>query len=206
MSRLSALTFIPTLLVGGCRLDVGGLASVEGNGGAALATTTLAGGGQEDGGAVVPPPPPAPPEHLRPNTLHCYRIINSALRTWDEVRTDCQNLGPGWDLATIVDEVERDYVDDTVDPDVGSSFQNDDPFQYWLLGRDITMTDSFEWLNGDVWGYTPWDDNPQDPSNGDQDCIRLRAKVGGSNDVFRDADCTLTSSSLCERPPAGSTP
>jgi cysteine-rich repeat protein len=144
-----------------------------------------------------------PDDHLRAGTLHCYRVISNGLRTWNQGRSDCQALGPGWDLATIVDEAERNYVDDAVDPAFGNSFQNDDPYQYWLLGRDVTQTDTFEWLNGETWGYTPWDDDPQDPSNGNQDCIRLRAKGGSSNDVFRDAECSLTSSSLCERPPAG---
>jgi hypothetical protein len=72
-----------------------------------------------------------------------------------------------------------------------------------LVGRDFTTSDEFEWFNGEPWSYAPWDSDPQDPSHGGQDCIRLRALGGASNDVFRDAVCSLTSSALCELQPAG---
>ena len=139
-------------------------------------------------------------------THHCYLYINDGLVTWDTGRNQCLALGSDWDLAIITSEEERNLVDNTLALPEGTVFANDDPYQYWLGGRDLSQQDVFEWLNGEPWSYAPWDTNPPDPSHGGQDCIRLRAIQGQSNDVFRDAACGLTSSILCELQPAGTSP
>ncbi|MBW2531644.1 MAG: hypothetical protein JRI55_09185 [Deltaproteobacteria bacterium] len=141
-----------------------------------------------------------------PATYHCYRYVNDGLVTWNVGRGICQAMGAGWDLGIVTSAAERDFVDDVLALPEGTVFANHDPFQYWLGGRDLSQTDVFEWINGEPWSYAPWDTNPQDPSHGNQNCIRLRALQGSSNDVFRDADCSLTSSVLCELQPAGTSP
>jgi cysteine-rich repeat protein len=215
---------------GGDSSEAGGnTGGMTGSGGAATTTTSTGTGGQPpacgdgmvdaseecddggttagdgcDGSCLVECSGPQTAKH--PTTHHCYEFIDNALVTWDQARTQCMALGSGWDLATITSAGERDFVDDTLALPEGTAFANDDPYQYWLGGRDLTQQDQFEWVNGEPWSYTPWDTNPQDPSNGNQDCIRLRAIQGTSNDVFRDAVCTLTSSIVCELQPAGTTP
>jgi cysteine-rich repeat protein len=139
-----------------------------------------------------------------PDTAHCYRYIDDMLVAWQPGRDLCQALGPGWDLATITSEEERDFVDEELELPESGSFQNDDPFQYWLGARDPGTQDQYEWLNGEAWSYAPWDDD--DPTGGAQDCIRLRALPGPTNDAFRDAVCELGSSALCEMQPAGTMP
>jgi cysteine-rich repeat protein len=138
-----------------------------------------------------------------PDTKHCYRYLNASLVQWQPGRELCQALGPSWDLAVVTTSEERDFLDDVLDLPVGPQFENDDPFQYWL-GAQIGGSGDFEWLSGELWEYTPWDSGQ--PDGDGQNCLRLRALDGDSNDAFRDADCDLTCSALCELQPAGTAP
>jgi cysteine-rich repeat protein len=145
----------------------------------------------------------APQSAKHPTSKHCYRYLNEDLVEWQPGRDLCQALGPSWDLAVVTTSEERDFLDDVLELPVGPEFENDDPFQYWL-GAQIGGSGMFEWLSGERWGFAPWDFGQ--PDGGGQNCLRLRALDGDSNDVFRDADCELTASALCELQPAGTVP
>jgi hypothetical protein len=99
----------------------------------------------------------------------------------------CQNIGPGWDLAAISSEAERDFID--------TNFTYESA---WLGGRDLTLMDVYEWVSGEAWGYAPWEIG--DPNGGDEDCVRMMNVSGANNDEFRDDGCQEIGAPLCEQP------
>ena len=125
-----------------------------------------------------------------PNSLRCYHYEATA-RTWDAQRTDCQNHGAGWDLAAVTTAAERNFLDAQV-LTTGVA---------WIAGRDVTMTDTYEWVTGEAWSFAPWEAG--DPNGGIEDCVELVEKAsGGTNDAFRDNPCSDTVAGICEGPPS----
>jgi hypothetical protein len=126
----------------------------------------------------------------RQDDNHCYQVVTTP-RNWENARADCISLGPGWDLAGISEQTERDYLDDVVNV----------PSSTYLGGNDRATEGTWEWVNGEPWGYAPW--VPGEP-NGSGDCARTLDRAGTSNDEFRDTNCLSLQPYLCELTPAGS--
>jgi hypothetical protein len=123
-----------------------------------------------------------------PSSKRCYHF-ESTTRTWDNQRADCQNHGGGWDLSAITSAAERDFLDSQV---LLSG-------EAWIAGRDLTMTDTYEWVTGETWSYEVW--AAGNPDGGIEDCVSLDFVAGPANDAFRDRPCDMFRTGICEGPP-----
>lgn len=159
--------------------DVGGTMNAGGTGGT---TSTASGGAGGKGGATM-----VCNDIEDAQTGHCYAHLDTNVGTWDAGRTLCMGLGAGWDIVAISSQQERDFLDGKLMM-VGT----------WLGARDVLDNDTFQWVNGETWGYAPWEAG--DPNGGDEDCIELQQLNGDANDEFRDNPCTQARAPLCEWP------
>jgi hypothetical protein len=152
-----------------------------------------AGGGGADGGHAGAAGAPAPCEGIeRTETGHCYVFDPAASASWDDARATCLALAGGaFDLASITDEAERNWIDATVNPQSWT----------WIGGHDRVTEGVFEWANGEIWDYAPWKDGA--PDGGESaDCVYLYPVTGGDqNDAFEDWYCDSARRYLCERGP-----
>lgn len=85
-----------------------------------------------------------------PGNGHQYEVISDLGITWTDARTAALALGPGWDLASITSQAEMDFI---------ISLLPLNPFDrqhLWLGGTDVNIEGSFEWSNGDAFGFTSW--------------------------------------------------
>ena len=101
----------------------------------------------------------------------CYRA-DSTETTWSEARAGCQALGPGWDLATIRNSAENDFV-------LALS-----GFEAWIGATDLTNEGIWLWVRNDslffdvdsaVAGtpFTNWSSGEPNDSEGGSDCLRI---------------------------------
>jgi hypothetical protein len=132
----------------------------------------------------------------------CFALSGEQV-SWAAARSDCRDLGDGWDLAEVRD-LERNawlallmLVGDAADAWVGASdsssegtwLWNDDAEPFWrgTGAAGSSVGGAYEnWNNG----TTP------EPNGGDaSDCMRLRSDGG-----WADIECASAFASLCEGP------
>ncbi len=101
-------------------------------------------------------------------------------------------LGTGYALLTISSFGERNFIDDDVDSDIG----------VWTAGNDQAIEGTFVWTNNEPWSDDYWDNGEPDGMLA-QNCVRLSALAGDSNDRLRDTDCREMRPYVCELTPAG---
>ena len=135
---------------------------------------------------------------LEPDSHHCYLHIPTSA-TWAQARSGCQALAPGFDLVGVSSQAEHDFLVTELPAASGPLIR------IWLGGTDIDARGMFEWVNGEPWGFTAWDDPEPSNSGGIEHCIELWNvhQVWLWNDV--DCGLTLSTGFLCELTPAGST-
>ena len=76
-----------------------------------------------------------------------------------------------------------------------------DPNTRGVIENGVTMTDTYEWVNGEPWGYVAWGGNLE-PDGGNEDCVRIRPDAGPANDWWADIGCTTTfEQAWCEGTP-----
>lgn len=135
---------------------------------------------------------------LRPVTLHCYVLEDMPL-DWFSARTACENLGPGWSLAGLVDLPELIWI--SAEPSVlaelvASRF-------IWIGGEDQQTEGQYQYINGEPFPTDLWHLMQPDDYLMSEDCIDLWRQTDGTLGI-NDDDCVETKPSLCERAPAGS--
>jgi len=149
-----------------------------------------------DAGTALPSCPPA--TLLGPGD-RCFQLSTVA-RAWAAARTACQNLGVGWDLATIHD-AERDawlvaLLGTVPDAWVGASDLDAEGVWRWV-------TDSNAFWNGGPTGasvggaFANWNGGATAEPNGGEasDCLRVRLTTG-----WADFQCATAYASICEGP------
>jgi len=107
---------------------------------------------------------------------HEYEVIStsSGTFTWAAARTAAQAIGTGWELASITSQAEQSFII-TLLPLTPSDREH-----IWIGGTDFITENTFEWSDGETFGFTSWWD--EEPNNrGEEDYIALdyREDKGG---------------------------
>jgi cysteine-rich repeat protein len=127
---------------------------------------------------------------FHPASYHCYSLV--ANLDWFDARAKCAAGGPGWDLAALSTQAEHEWLVMAL-----ASWPDG---AIWLGGNDLQVEGTFEWTNGEAWGFTAW---AQGQPNGGGDCVHLVVDPA-NNPGWHDKDCPATQYALCELTPAGS--
>ncbi len=126
---------------------------------------------------------------------HCYYVETGGM-PWSDARASCQARGDDWDLVSIADSSENDFID-------GITASNDT----WIgltEGNGIGESGQWKWSNGDP-GGTWWEDsrwgmydnfNSGEPDSGEV-CSRIR-----NDGEWYGRDCGQSYDSICESPTA----
>jgi cysteine-rich repeat protein len=130
---------------------------------------------------------------LEPATHHCYLLIGTP-GDWFKARAGCQALAPGFDLAAISSQEEHDFLVPLL-PAAST--------RMWIGASDQMTEGSFEWTNGEPWGFTMWEDMEPNDSMGMEDCVELRNVYLAYQ--WNDMNCASRTPGafLCELTPAG---
>lgn len=118
----------------------------------------------------------------------CY-VAQARELTWQAARASCQARGAAWDLATIRDQADNDFVHGLAG------------YEAWLAGTDATREATWVWVTDEtefypaasapVSVYTNW--NVGEPNNNnDSDCLRML--ITG---VWADLECDSLKGSVC---------
>jgi cysteine-rich repeat protein len=133
---------------------------------------------------------------LEPMTHHCYVLIATAT-TWQDARTGCMALAPGYDLAAVSSQAEHDFLLTKL-PAAMSTM--------WIGANDLSVEGTFEWANGEPWGFVVWEAMEPNDALMAEDCVTLRNVLMGGY-MWNDLSCIETPPSfLCELTPAGTNP
>ena len=95
---------------------------------------------------VTPDATPCPPADgcvIDPASGHTYAAF-LAHRLWEDARQECEDLGPGWYLATDRNQVESVLIQGLLAEPV------------WIGASDKEVEDDWQWTTGESFGYTHW--------------------------------------------------
>ena len=90
---------------------------------------------------------------------HRYELYDQIM-TWTEASSFCESLG-GY-LVTITSEHEQELIVDNLLADTRRG-------QYYFGATDEQEEGSWEWVTGEVFGYSNWDKDAPEPSGGDSE-------------------------------------
>lgn len=124
---------------------------------------------------------------------HCYHLEAYADATWPGARAACQARGSGWELVSVADQAENDFVQ--------SLLLEDDAWIGLTEGNGVGSTDNWRWSNGSP--DATWNESTggtyeafvgAEP-NPDEQCARLRPDGGWYGNT-----CTHLAAYICEGP------
>lgn len=96
---------------------------------------------------------------------HTYLIYDDNL-SWTEAKRYCEDMG-GY-LVTITSDDEQKVVEELVSK--GSKYQ------YWLGGTDKGSEGQWQWITGEKWKYTNWDNRQPDNGFGHEHYLQIYKK------------------------------
>ncbi len=114
---------------------------------------------------------------------HAYDVIAAEGITWTEARSAAQALGAGWDLASIGDAAEDQFVQSLLPLAVAERSH------YWIGGTDVAIEGSFAWVDGTPWTYQNFWGG--EPNNAFDDEHYLAYDLRGSTYAWNDAPNSL---------------
>ncbi|XP_021363194.1 uncharacterized protein LOC110456661, partial [Mizuhopecten yessoensis] len=119
----------------------------------------------------------------------CYFLMLD-LQTWAEAQHQCKVMGG--DVATVNSQAVQDLL---------FSLINEKNSQDIWIGLTDTVEEAvFEWSAGEPVMYTNWNANqPQSPTNVDEDCVSMSNSTGG----WQDEDCYSHKQYMCMSPKHG---
>jgi hypothetical protein len=123
-------------------------------------------------------------------TGHWY-TINPVLMSWQDAKAAAEAAG-GY-LVSINSGAENKWISDTF----GVHFNGD---YYWLGGSDIAVEGTWEWANGEPWGYMNWHSGEPNNVDGVEDALAWHHESFLNTDGYEwnDADPALMRASLIE--------
>ncbi|XP_052762184.1 C-type lectin domain family 4 member G-like [Mya arenaria] len=125
---------------------------------------------------------PCPPGWLQ-FEKSCYLFSNET-STWDAASQHCAHVG-GY-LATVNSLREHNFTADN------RLYQENDLF----VGGRRSEDGSFQWVNGESMEFTHWGEGEPSNTDGNQNCLQLRAKTNG---LWDDQRCDETIPNVCEK-------
>nr|XP_006815389.1 PREDICTED: uncharacterized protein LOC100369221 [Saccoglossus kowalevskii] len=126
-----------------------------------------------------------------------YNVVTEK-RTWHASKSHCESMGGV--LASLHTQSVFQNVRTFI---MNSNFDND-VRGYWIGLNDLSTEGSFEWLNGDVFGWTAWakgqpNSNVQQSVQG-QDCVQVWKQRAYKWD---DNNCNAKRGYICQTPITG---
>ena len=112
----------------------------------------------------------------------CYRYVDTSAK-WTTAQSSCRAIGPGWDLTTISDWDENEFV-----------YWNVPATYLWIGLNDDATEGTHVWSDLDPSSYRYW--WPGEP-DGDGDCVDFD---GYSTATWDDYPCTVKEPYMCEGP------
>jgi len=171
---------------GGCGVDAG--PGGAGAGGAGEDAGTF-GAAQADSGTEPEAVACALDEETGPNG-ECY-FVDGADGTWSEARTSCQSRGIGWDLVSISDAAENDFVLSITG------------YEAWIGATDGVAEGTWSWVGEgapffevdatESAGFAYWSDGEPNDFDG-SDCLRIL-----TTGLWADWPCDSLLGHVCER-------
>jgi hypothetical protein len=119
-----------------------------------------------------------------------------ASSTWLNARSQCRNIGDGWDLAAVLDERDSAFLSTLLSTDA------------WIGADDTNGTGVWRWVRdgAEFWqggssgsalndAYVNWNDDEPRIGGGGKVCLRIAPSA-----LWAAADCGSGFPSLCEGP------
>jgi len=122
-------------------------------------------------------------EIASPDKSRCYFLEQSNEEDWADARTACTARGTGWNLATVDDQTENDFIEKKLGNPT------------WIGLNDRTTEGTYAWSSGSTNAFRNWDGG--EPSSGD--CVRMKDSDGD----WEVEDCANDEDYVCEGPAAG---
>lgn len=113
---------------------------------------------------------------------HTYQIYDESL-SWTEAKRYCEDMG-GY-LVTITSEDEQKVVEEIV--------SKGNKYQYWLGGTDKGSEGHWQWITGEKWKYTNWDNRQPDNGFGHEHYLQIYKKPNprvSSSKIYKWNDIT----------------
>jgi dienelactone hydrolase len=117
--------------------------------------------------------------------------INPALQNWQDAKEAAEAAG-GY-LVSITSGEENKWISDTF----GVHYNGD---YYWLGGHDISAEGTWEWTNGEPWGYANWLSGEPNNASGVEDALTWYHEGSSNADGYEwnDRDPSQLRASLIE--------
>ena len=134
-----------------------------------------------------------------PANGHYYDILSAEGINWYEARdaaaASTYNGWPGH-LATITSSQEQSFLESNFSPPINNN-------DVWLGGTDEVSEGNWEWITGETWAYTNWNEGEPNNWDGIEHCLEIE----GETTFWNDIDCEAYNSYyLVEYEPATTPP
>ena len=82
------------------------------------------------------------------NNGHCYGFVDQSL-SWYNARDYCKQIGVGYDLVTIEDNEENQFLKNKIRTNFNGN-------EYWVGAKESNNGNDFVWVDGSDVTYTDW--------------------------------------------------
>ena len=82
------------------------------------------------------------------NDGHCYGFVDQSL-SWYNARDQCKQIGDDYDLVTIQNDEENQFLKDKIRTDFNGN-------EYWTGAKENSNDNGFKWVDGSDVTYTDW--------------------------------------------------
>ena len=118
-----------------------------------------------------------------------YQVFDIGM-TWYEAKAHCEGLGGH--LVTITSQAEQEFIEGLL--------QGHDRNIYWLGGTDAAQKGQWEWISGELFEYSNWDDGQPDNYGGIEHYLQINGslhdRAGKWNDLSHNGQNVNFSHSL----------
>ena len=118
---------------------------------------------------------------------YCY-YWSTARKSWDDSELHCQ--GEGGHLAAVTSLEIQNFL-------LGKVNTLDSKTWFWIGGSKKGQQGKWEWIDGSVWNFTHWANQPsQQPSGWGENCLQIYHHVVAQNG-WNDRKCSNFSPFIC---------